>query len=223
MQRSIFSTSQGSHFLPIIGLLLFLLGFSFQGQAQCHNPRHNHSHGYSHKHSHNQGCCNKLFQTHLRIGGSVHGVGSARTPHIGTTVGLVHELHLLRWFQLRAEGNVLWQGREQNFWIANGDVDYFSVNVPLLLQIMPSKRFYLASGLGLSYLVHAQGGPMPNNRLGVNWVGLLHYRFCNRVGLELRAHHRFQNQDAPALTDINGNVIPAFNDSSLQFALTFRF
>ena len=82
----------------------------------------------------------------------------------------------------------------------------------------------MASGLGLSYLAHTQGGPMPNRRLGLNWVGLIHYRFCaNRVGLEFRWNHRLQGSNAPTSTDVNGNVIDPFNDSSLQFALTFRF
>jgi hypothetical protein len=119
---------------------------------------------------------------------------------------------------------VLWQGRAENFWVVQGDVDYFSVNAPLLLQIMPARRFYMGSGLALSYLAHAQGGPLPNNRLGINWVGLLHYRFfCSRAGLELRYQHRLSGQNAPAITDTAGNPIAPFDDSSLQVALTFRF
>ncbi|MGH1337365.1 MAG: hypothetical protein ACRBFS_14680 [Aureispira sp.] len=187
-----------------------LLGGTVQSQAQCS--------------THRNSCCQRFFQTHLRLGASAHGIGGPATPRLGATVGLIHELHFLPWFQLRAEGNLIWQGREENFWVANGDTDYFSVNLPLMLQIMPSKGFYMASGFGLSYLAHAQGGPLPNRRLGLNWVGLLHYRFCcSRVGLELRWNHRFQSPNAPTSTDVNGNIIDPFNDSSLQCALSFRF
>lgn len=181
---------------------------STQSQAQCYT----------------NGCCTRFFQTHLRLGATVHGIGGPSTPRIGSTVGLIHEMHLLPWFQLRAEGNLVWQGREENFWVADGDADYFSVNVPLMLQIMPSRRFYMAGGFGLSYLAHAQGGPLPNNRLGFNWVGLIHYRFCcSRAGLELRWNHRFQSRNAQPITDVNGNVIAPFDDSSLQLAFTVRF
>lgn len=197
-----------------------LLCFSFQSQAQCQNPRHNHSHSYRHNHS----CCNKLFQTHLRLGGSLHGIGGPSTPRLGTTVGLIHELYVSRRFQLRLESSVLWQGQKKNFWVADGDVDYFSVHVPFMLQIMPSNRFYIASGLGLSYLAHAQGGSLPKNRLGFNWVSVLHYRFCcNRIGLELRWNHHFKNPNTSTYTDVNGKVIAPFDNSSLQFAFTVRF
>lgn len=210
MKSSIFYSSlhKGLWSALLVSGLLFC--FTFQSQAQCSTHRHS--------------CCQKIFQTHLRIGASVHGIGGPATPRIGSTVGLVHELHILPWFQLRAEGNLIWQGRDENFWVADGDADYFSVNVPLMLQIMPSRGFYMASGFGLSYLAHAQGGEMPNNRSGLNWVGLLHYRFCcSRAGLELRWNHRFQNPNAPTSTDANGNIIDPFNDSSLQLALTVRF
>lgn len=210
MKYTILSSSIYKNILTILVINVIWWSTATQSQAQCSNYRN--------------GCCYKFSQTHLRLGSSLHGIGGPATPRLGATIGLIQELHLLPWIQLRGEGNLVWQGRDDNFWVGKGDVDYFSVNVPLMLQIMPSRNFYMAGGLGFSYLVHTQGGPIPNNRFGMNWVGLVHYRFpCSRTGLELRWNQRIQNPNAPSSTDVNGNVIAPFNDTSLQLALSIRF
>jgi hypothetical protein len=210
MKNTILSSFIYKNILAILVINVLWFSNVTQSQAQCSSYRND--------------CCRKFSQTHLRLGSSLHGIGGPATPRLGATIGLIQEFHLLPWFQLRGEANLVWQGREDNFWVGSGDVDYFSVNVPLMLQIRPSRNFYMAGGLGLSYLVHAQGGPMPNSRFGMNWVGLAHYRFpCSPVGLELRWNQRFQRPNAPSSTDVNGNVIAPFNDTSLQLALSIRF
>ncbi|MFK7797294.1 MAG: hypothetical protein AB8E82_07545 [Aureispira sp.] len=209
MKNTILGSSIYKNILTILVINVIWFSAPVQSHAQCSSYRND--------------CCHKFSQTHLRLGSSLHGIGGPATPRLGATIGLIQELHLLPWIQLRAEGNIVWQGREDHFWAGNGDVDYFSINVPLMLQIMPSRNFYVAGGLGWSYLAHAQGGPMPNNRSGLNWVGLMHYRFfCSRAGLELRWNQRFQRPNAPSSTDVNGNIIAPFNDTSLQLALTIR-
>lgn len=184
--------------------LILLIGWSAPSvQAQCNR------------------CCNGFTQTHIRLGATFHGIGSASTPTIGSTIGLVRELHLLPIFQLRSEANVQWQGSEENFWSTN-DADYLSVNIPLMLQFRLSRGLYLASGMGLSYLVHTQGGPMPIKRFGVDWVSVLHYH-CGGgpIGLEVRYLHRLGSQIDAAPDATTG--VPPFNPTSLQAALTVRF
>lgn len=190
------------HVLTILAIHVIWLGTTVQSQAQVND--------------------HKFFQTHLRLGTSLHDIGASAMPRLGATVGLVQEMHFLPWLQLRAEGNVLWHGSEHNFW-EGGDVDYFSINAPLMLQIRPSKNFYVGGGVGVNYLVHAAGGEAPDNRLGFNWLGLIHYRFFDRVGLEVRWNQRFQQLQSLVSGDNNNNAAPAFDDTSLQVALTIRF
>lgn len=165
--------------------------------------------------------CTRFAQTHLRLGGTLHGVGGAATPRIGTTVGLVHEWHFLPFFQIRGEANALWQGSEENFWSTN-DADYISVNAPLMLQFRLSPGLYIAGGAGVSYLLHTQGGAIPGDRFGFDWVGVLHYRFgYTPIGLELRYMHRM-GSDLNAIADPTTGVRP-FNPTSIQAAFTIRF
>lgn len=194
-----------SYLLSSLLLLVFCLA-SANAQAQCQVDR---------------GYCRNFAQTHLRLGGTLHGLGSSNTPYMGTTVGLIHEWHLFRFLQLRGELNAQWQGSETDFW-KNTDADYFSVNAPLMLQLGLGRGLHAAGGLGVSYLLHTQGGQMPTERFGLDWVALLHYRFCcSRFGLEVRYTHRMGSQ-VNASPDPATGVQP-FNPSSLQAGLTFRF
>ncbi len=167
------------------------------------------------------GHCRQFAQTHLRLGGSLHGLGSVNSPRMGATIGLIHEWHFFPFLQLRGEANVVWQGAEGHFW-RRDDVDYISANAPLMLQIGLSRGWYFAGGVGVSYLIHAEGGSLPSERFGLDWVGVLSYRFRHsRVGFELRYMHRMGSQPNAAL-DPTTNLQP-FNPSSAQAAFTFRF
>lgn len=169
----------------------------------------------------NDGYCRQFAQTHLRLGASAHGLGGPTTPRMGVTAGLIHEWHFLPFFQLRGEANVVWQGSEKNFW-SQADAAYLSVNAPLMLQIRLSRGLYIAGGVGVSYLLHAERGPLPTDRFGVDGVGVLHYRFRRScVGFELRYLHRLGSRPNAALEPTTG--VQPFNPSSVQAAFTFRF
>lgn len=169
----------------------------------------------------NDGFPRQFSQTHLRLGATAHGIGSPTTPRMGVTAGLVQEFHFFRFLQLRGEANVVWQGAEANFW-EQPDADYLSVNAPLMLQIRLGRGLYVAGGVGISYLVHTEGGTMPTERFGTDAVGLLHYRIPHSpIGFEVRYLHRLNSQ-FNAAPDANTGVQP-FNPSSAQAAFTIRF
>jgi hypothetical protein len=204
MKSTRLSFSVCKHVFTLLIINAIWWGTASQSQAQVNNNGH------------------KFFQTHLRLGTSLHDISTTAMPRLGATVGLVQELHFFPWLQLRAEGNVLWHGSQNHFW-QGGDVDYFSVNAPVMLQIRPAKNFYIGGGVGVNYLVYAHGGEVSGNRLGFNWLGLVHYRFFDRVGLEVRWNQRFQQLQSLVSGDNNNNAAPAFDDTSLQVALTVRF
>lgn len=192
--------------LIIFSLFTGLFWMATSANAQCRT-----NDDYSHR----------FAQTHLRLGATAHGLGGPTTPRMGVTAGLVHEWHFFRFLQLRGEANVVWQGAEENFW-EQPDADYLSVNAPLMLQIRLSRGLYLSGGVGVSYLVHTEGGTMPTERFGIDGVGVLSYRIpYSPVGFEVRYLHRLGSQ-FNATPDATTGVQP-FNPSSAQAAFTIRF
>lgn len=168
----------------------------------------------------------QFFKMGIKGGLTTSNLFTQGTPTMGMTAGLMGEFKFVNWMRLRAEANVLWHGTDKHFW-ENNDVDYFAVGMPVILEFMPIKNFFIGGGAELDYLVHAQGAPAPNNRFNFGIVGHIEYRFFSRLGLGLRYVHNLGNfnkigQIGEAINNSN-TPTAAFPGSSLQMTLSYSF
>jgi len=167
----------------------------------------------------------QFFSMGIKGGMTTSNLFTQGTPTMGMTAGLMGEFKFINWMRLRTEANFLWHGTDRHFWEQN-DVDYFAVGMPVILEFMPVKNFFIGGGAELDYLV-ASTGEAPDNRFNFGIVGHIEYRFFSRLGLGLRYVHNLGNfsqirQIGDAITNPN---VPssAFPASSVQVTLSYSF
>lgn len=168
----------------------------------------------------------QFFKMGIKGGVSTSNLFTPGTPTMGMTGGLMGEFRFVNWFRLRTEANVLWHGTDKHFW-EQDDVDFFAVGLPVILEFMPLKNFFIGAGAELDYLVHAQGAEMPNNRFNFGLVGHIEYRFFGKLGLGVRYVHNLGNfnkigQIGDSFSNPN-QATAAFPGSSLQATLSYLF
>jgi hypothetical protein len=168
----------------------------------------------------------QFFKMGVKGGVTTSNLFTQGTPTMGMTGGLMGEFRFVNWLRLRAEANVLWHGTDKHFW-EQDDVDYFAVGLPVILEFVPLKNFFIGAGAELDYLVHTQGAEMPDNRLNFGLVGHVEYRFFGRLGLGVRYVHNLGNfnkigQIGDSVTNAN-QPTAAFPSSSVQATLSYLF
>jgi hypothetical protein len=168
----------------------------------------------------------QFFKMGIKGGVSTSNLFTPGTPTMGMTGGLMGEFRFVNWLRLRAEANVLWHGTDKHFW-EQDDVDFFAVGLPVILEFVPLKNFFIGAGAELDYLVHAQGAEMPANRFNFGLVGHIEYRFFGKLGLGVRYVHNLGNfnkigQIGDSVNNPN-QATAAFPSSSVQATLSYLF
>lgn len=104
---------------------------------------------------------------------------------LGLSAGAFADIQIKR-IGLRVEGNGIYQGSEGHFW-QNDETKVLYANVPAMIRYMPVKNLYIGGGAALNYKI--LGNTTSNEKMGMDVLADIEYRFGNKIGVNLRYTH----------------------------------